>query len=297
MRLRGGVTLVTVATLAAASPSADLLDRAPVSRHALWKVEGGRSPVYLLGSIHVLRPQNYPLERPIEDAFDEARVVAFEIDIDQARAAVRRAGPVPDGRAHPARTLREQLSPKTHRAVVGYLEGASLPGTLLDHMHPSMAAGALVQLELRRLGFDPEWGVDAYYYRRARKYGKTVVPLETVPERLDGFGTLSDRASDELIEATLQDVAELRPLLRDLIRAWKGGEVDRLETIVNGAFHHQPELYGPLLARRNERWIPKIEALIGGDHPALVIVGTGHLVGDDSLVAMLRAKGYVVEQQ
>lgn len=296
MRLSGGIALAVVATLAAASPHVDILDRAPVSRHALWKIEGGRSPVYLLGSIHILRPQNYPLERPIEDAFDEARIVAFEIDVEQARAAVRRAGPAPDER-RPERTLRGQLSAKTYRAVVSHLEGVGLPGNLLDHMHPSLAAGVLVQLELRRLGFDPEWGVDAYYYRRARKYGKTVLPLETVPEQLEAFGEMSDRASDALITATLQDVAALRPMLRDLIRAWKGGEVDRLDTMVNGAFHDKPELYGPLLARRNERWIPKIEALVGGDAPALVIVGTGHLVGDDSLVAMLRAKGYVVEQQ
>jgi hypothetical protein len=85
--------------------------------------------------------------------------------------------------------------------------------------------------------------------------------------------------------------------LRDLIRAWKGGELDRLETIVNSSFRDHPEVYQRLLVDRNARWIPKIEALLAGDVPALVIVGTGHLVGADSVVAMLGAKGYTVTQQ
>jgi uncharacterized protein YbaP (TraB family) len=294
MRMAGAISLTLAATIAASALHAE--ERGPVTRHALWKVDGGRSAVYLLGSIHVLRRQNYPLERPIEDAFEEARIVAFEIDLDEARAAHARAA-VRDQRVPPDGTLRGQVSAKTYEAVVRYLEGASMPPTLLDDVSPPIAASALVQIEMQRLGFDPEWGVDAYYYRRARKYGKTVVPLETVPQQLDALGNLSDDASDELIEATLEDVAALRTMLRDLIRAWKGGEVDRLETLVNGAFYDKPHVYGPLLAERNTRWVPKIEALLAGDHPAIVIVGTGHLVGDASLVAMLQAKGYVVTQQ
>jgi uncharacterized protein len=294
MRIAGRIALVVAATIVVSAIHAD--DRGPVTRHALWKIEGGRSAVYLLGSIHVLRRQNYPLERPIEDAFEEARVVAFEIDLDEARAALARTA-ARDERQRPRQTLRSQVSAKTYEAVVRYLEELSMPGTLLDDVPAPLAASALVQLELKRLGFDPEWGVDAYYYRRARKYGKTVVPLETVPEQLDALDPMSDGASDKLIGATLEDVAALRTILRDLIRAWKGGDVDRLATLVNGAFYDKPHVYGPLLAERNTRWVPKIEALLAGDSPAIVIVGTGHLVGETSLVAMLQAKGYVVTQQ
>jgi uncharacterized protein YbaP (TraB family) len=295
MRLAAGVGAVLAgAGLALAVSAADLAERGPVTRHTLWKIEGGRSTVHLLGSIHVLRRQNYPLERPIEDAFDEARVVAFEVDLDQARVAVAHEAAAG---AEAKRSLRTDVSPATYRSVVRYLEDAGYPPTVFDRLPPPFVAAALVQMQLRQLGFEPEWGVDAYFHRRARKYGKTIIGLETVEEQRQAMGGMGERGADELVQAALEDVATLRTTLRDLIRAWKGGELDRLQAIVNGSFAARPEVYRRVLVERNVRWVPKIEALMAGDEPALVIVGTGHLVGEDSVVAMLEAKGHLVRQQ
>lgn len=308
-----GIALLFATGVGGAEPSL-LESRGPVTRHTLWKIEGSRSPVYLLGSIHVLRRQNYPLERPLEDAFDEAGIVAFEIDLDQARAmltpptsptppAGTRATPKPKPRqpapgVRPAApSLKTELAAATHQSMVRYLEEMGLPGTILDPLPPSLAAALLIQLQLHQMGFEPEWGVDAYFYRRAKKYGKTVVPLETVGEQLQAFGSLTDRGSDSLIQATLENVTTMRTMLRDLIRAWKGGELDQLETLVNGSFRDRPEIYQAMIVDRNLHWMPKIEALAEGDVPAIVIVGTGHLVGANGIVAMLRTKGYTVVQQ
>jgi hypothetical protein len=276
-------------------------DRAPPTRHTLWKIEDAKKPVYLLGSIHVLRRQNYPLERPIEDAFDDAKVVAFEIDLGAPQPA---PVPPPDAASKPAAArpakpsaLRTQVSPTTYRSVVRYLENAGYPGTVFDQLPAPIVATALVQMEVSTLGFETQWGVDNYFYRRAKKYGKTIVGLETAADQVEALGGLSETANDALVQAALDDVAGLRPMLRDLIRAWKGGELDRLIGLVNGSFADRPEVYQRVLVGRNERWIPKIEALMAGDVPALVIVGTGHLVGRDSVVAMLEAKGHVVTQQ
>jgi uncharacterized protein YbaP (TraB family) len=303
--MRGGLLRqVLTAAIVLAAVAGYAQDRGPITQHTLWTVEGGRSPVALLGSIHLLRRQNYPLERVIEDAFDRAQVVAFEIDLDTARASLDSPAPHAASakarvgeRRRPPRKLSTQISRETYQGVVHYLESAGLPGTLLDSLPPPAVASTLMQVELQQLGFDPDWGIDAYFYRRARKYGKTIVPLETVDEQLEAVGSLSERGSDELVRAALQDVATLRTTLRDLIRAWKGGEIDRLEHLVNGSFGDRPELQQRLLVERNARWLPEIEELVEGDQPALVIVGTGHLVGDDSLVAMLKAKGYIVRQQ
>lgn len=304
-------TWVVVGCLVAMSWGAlaadDLETRGPVTQHTLWKVEGSGKPVYLLGSIHVLRHQNYPLESPLEEAFDQARVVAFEIDLEQAQAMMLRPPAPPPPKAKPRRpgpgeataprSVKGQLTTATHESLVHYLEGMGLPGTILDPLPPPLAAGLLVQLELHQLGFEPEWGVDAYFYRRARKYGKTVVPLETIDEQLRALDTLSDHGSDALIAATLESVTTMRTGMRDLIRAWKGGELERLWTLLNGSLYDRPEVYQRVLVDRNLAWMPKIEALVSGDVPALVVVGTGHLIGTDGVVAMLRAKGYTVTQR
>jgi uncharacterized protein YbaP (TraB family) len=55
-------------------------------------------------------------------------------------------------------------------------------------------------------------------------------------------------------------------------------------------------MYQRLLVERNKNWMPKIEALFTRRGRALVVVGAAHLVGPDGLLAMLKAKGYTVEQ-
>src|SRR5262249_3716909 len=133
-------------------------ERAPPTRHTLWKIEDAKKPLYLLGSIHVLRRQNYPLERPIEDAFDAAKVVAFEVDLGAPRpeAAPQPAAVSKTAIAKPVKPsgLRSAVSPTTYRSVVRYLESAGYPGTVFDQLPAPLVATALVQMEVSTLGFE-----------------------------------------------------------------------------------------------------------------------------------------------
>ena len=46
----------------------------------LWKVTGpGDARVYLLGSFHLLKPQDYPLSPDVEQAFEASQRVVFEL--------------------------------------------------------------------------------------------------------------------------------------------------------------------------------------------------------------------------
>lgn len=50
----------------------------------LWKVEGpGGSTAYLLGSLHVLTADFYPLSATINKAFAESKTLVEEVDIDE----------------------------------------------------------------------------------------------------------------------------------------------------------------------------------------------------------------------
>ena len=58
----------------------------------------------------------------------------------------------------------------------------------------------------------------------------------------------------------------------------------------------EPQMYERLLVERNRNWLPKLEALFSRPGRAFVVVGAAHLVGPDGLIALLKAKGYQVEQ-
>jgi uncharacterized protein len=70
-----------------------------------------------------------------------------------------------------------------------------------------------------------------------------------------------------------------------------------VERIVLKDLEQEAQLYQRLLVERNKNWLPKLEALFARKGAAFVVVGAAHLVGPDGLVAMLKAKGYTVEQQ
>jgi len=81
-----------------------------------------------------------------------------------------------------------------------------------------------------------------------------------------------------------------------IVDAWKTGDAPAVERIMLADLKQDPAMYQRLLVQRNQSWLPKLEALFGRRGHAFVVVGAAHLVGPDGLVAMLKTKGYSVEQ-
>jgi uncharacterized protein YbaP (TraB family) len=84
--------------------------------------------------------------------------------------------------------------------------------------------------------------------------------------------------------------------ITSLTRSWKAGDADAVERVVLQELKRDPVMYQRLLVERNRNWMPKIEALSARPGSAFVVVGAAHLVGPDGLLAMLRARGYRIEQ-
>jgi uncharacterized protein YbaP (TraB family) len=57
-----------------------------------------------------------------------------------------------------------------------------------------------------------------------------------------------------------------------------------------------PELYASMLADRNRRWIPQLEAMLETPEVEFVLVGVAHAASDDGVLKLLKAQGYTVEQ-
>src|ERR687892_577090 len=54
------------------------------AKHFLWKVEApSGATAYLLGSLHVLTADAYPLPAPIDKAFAESKTLVEEVDLDE----------------------------------------------------------------------------------------------------------------------------------------------------------------------------------------------------------------------
>ena len=62
-------------------------------------------------------------------------------------------------------------------------------------------------------------------------------------------------------------------------------------------FDKFPELYRSLIVDRNRKWADEIGALLDDDANYLIVVGALHLVGQDSVIELLRAHGHPAQRQ
>jgi uncharacterized protein YbaP (TraB family) len=283
--------------LAAPRLVAQRADSTAATKHSLWKVEGKQNAVYLLGSVHALKKEDYPLPAPIEAAFTNSRIAVFETDVEELEKPELAMKLALKARLPEGETLSQQLSPKVYAGFSNYVQKAGMPPQMFDSLSPAIAAITLVVLELKKLDLDPEYGLDKHFYKRARQEGKTIVPLETVDFQISLMTEFSKEEGELLMKTTLKDIDKMEKEFGDLLKAWRTGDAAKLDRLLNEAMEEAPVIFKRLVTDRNRRWLPKIQELSKGKDNAIIIVGAGHLVGTDGVVELLRKQGAKVVQE
>ncbi len=269
----------------------------PDAKHCFWKVETKTGSLHVLGSIHFLKKEFYPLDKVIEDTLAKSSVVVFEADpgeadnMDQEKKMKFAALGAYTG----GETLQDNISDATYKKLDNYLKESGLPVQLISSLKPWMVSLTISVLELQKLGLNPEQGVDRYIYKKAKKDGKKVVPLETFEYQMGLFNGLSKEDAENMLKQTLDESIKLKSLMNEMTDGWRNGDLKKLNGLVEELAKY-PEIYKILLVARNQAWLDKIEKLTAEGKDVLVVVGTAHLIGKDSLLEMLKKKGFPSKQ-
>ena len=288
-------SLAALAALALALPVAaqDMDDEEPDDRRPpLFLLEDGDSRVYLLGSVHLLPADALPLPAAVEAAYDEAEVVAFELDMDLAQAGAQ--GMMMAGMDE--ETVADALTDEQQEAFNAALAPLGVPAGAFDAFEPWLAGITYGALVVQQSGASAEGGVDAHFFGRAKADGKERVPFETVELQTAAFDDLPTDVQVAFLMEGIEDDQDPAEMFDDLVEAWSVGDDEALAALLAEGMS-QPEVFEALLVTRNRAWVPQILSLLGRDgEDALVVVGAGHLVGEQSVVEMLREDGYTVER-
>lgn len=266
------------------------------THHSLWKIQGARNVVYLMGSIHTLKQENYPLPAVLETAFNDSPVAVFETDIEKMEAPDAQLKLLSKSQLPAGQSLQQVLSKDTYNQFLQHSQKAGLPEFLFARLQPALAAAMLETLELQKLGVDPEYGLDKHFFDRAQKAQKQIVPLETLDFQIALLTSFSKEEGELFVKATLKDLDKTTDEFGEIVKAWQTGDADALEKLLNEAMHEAPAIFKRLLTDRNQQWTPKIEEFARGQKNVVVIVGAAHLVGNDGVVERLRKKGLKVTQ-
>ena len=271
-------------------------DTAAQTRNFAWKVTGREGAIYLVGSVHLLTKDFYPLHAALESAYKDSDLLVEEVDIADMTGPGAQMAMLQKGMQPSSTPIDKVLSPATMALLQKKAADLNLPIDALKQFKPWMIALTIEAMQWMKAGFDPQLGLDMHFYEQAKKDNKTVQGLETVEYQLARFDEMPPELQDHLLSETLKELDTEQASMSKLIEAWRTGNAPAVEKIVLKDLQQEPQLYQRLLVERNKNWMPKLEALFTRRTRALVVVGAAHLVGPDGLLAMLKAKGFKVEQ-
>jgi uncharacterized protein len=287
--------LIVAAAVAVAIAATHVGHAGAAARNFIWKVSGKQNAIYLVGSIHMLTKDYYPLNPALDAAFKESDLLVEEADLGEMGAEAQ-LGILLRGRLPSDQTLDKVVSPETYAQVTKHVAGHGLPIELLRQFKPWMLALMIETFEWQKAGFDPSLGLDKHFYDRAQGDGKSIQGLESADYQISLFDGMTAQQQDRLLASTLKGIDTEMGSINKLTEAWKSGDAATVERIVLADLKEDPLMYQRLLVDRNQNWLPKLEALFTRGARSFVVVGAAHLVGPDGLLTLLKSKGYAVEQ-
>jgi uncharacterized protein YbaP (TraB family) len=288
-------TLLTALVMALAAATA----RAEPPTPLLWKVSDGDNAVYLLGSFHMLTAQDYPLAARTYAALEDAERVLLEIAPEELNSPALAQQMAQAARRSDGLSLQQALPADTWAQLAEQAAKHNLPLESLQGFEPWFVSLLLGVSELQAVGLKAEYGLDRHIAERAAQAGKPVTGLETGAQQIALFDAMSPELQLQALQDTLEDASDLRSEIQTMHALWRAGNGEALFAKTGAELKAEyPELYNRINRDRNRSWIEPISGLLddSGSDDALVVVGAMHLLGEDSVVRMLKDEGYTVEQ-
>ena len=253
---------------------------------ALFLIDGGTAPLYLFGSVHVLRPGLAWRTPRFNHILAECQEYWFETTEQPAAATILQLIPALDF-LHPLHSL---LPPADYALITRKLGADSPALTVVDHMRPWLVALVIDAADLMPHGSTAAVpGVDVQLMDGA---SKPVHGLETLTDIVTLMNAVPDRDQIAFLHEALGGAKGGGTALVALQNAWAAGNLVKLRALTQEMQAATPNLFNTLLKQRNARWLDELDTLLHGGKPVLVTVGAAHLIGPDGLLALLRARGY-----
>jgi uncharacterized protein len=282
--LAGSALAQTAAPAAATTAPAPKLMADP----ALWVVKDADTTIYLLGTVHVLKPGTEWLDGGVKKAYDASTEVVLELiqpDPAAAQAIVGKYAVDPDGPP-----LSQKLSPELRAKYEKVAADLGLPAAALEKFQPWFVSTILSVTAIGKAGYNGESGVEQQITAAAKRDAKRMGALETMEEQLGFFAALPEAAQLTLLKASIDQMPEAKSFFDSMVAAWAKGDPERLAVMMNDAMRESPELVDALLVKRNERWAKWIDERMAKPGTIFIAVGAGHLAGTNSVQDFLKAR-------
>jgi hypothetical protein len=254
--------------------------------------------VYLLGSVHALTPEFYPLYDEFDQAFDAADTLVVEVNlnkISEQEISIRlhQMGTYQTG------NLEENLSAETMALLQAYLKKTNQRLSTFNNLRPWFVSLQIGMQLLSAAGYDPGLGIDQHYLSRASG-NKQILELETFAEQINILAGDSAEIQDLSLRTSLLEIDRTSDDLAQLVAAWQVGDTDEMYRIATRPISRYPELavqLNRLIDERNIKMAAKIAHYLREPGTYLVVVGALHMGGSNGIIHLLSQNHEVVQMK
>ena len=263
------------------------------NKATLWEISKNGNSVFLAGSVHLLRPSDYPMPAAFDSAYRKSSVLVLETDVDRLsdpdmEKYINRKTMLPAGQ-----TLKTVLNDDIYKRLESLVGTAAIEA--LSQYKPSVVVNTLQMLFIQLSGFT-ENGADLYYFNKAKQDGRSVGFLEDVKIQIDMLANMADGIENEYTSNAVDELLLSGNETIRFVTEWKEGIAMSTEASIDTLKTQWPAVYKLTILNRNSAWIPEIEKYLTTKPIEFIIVGMGHLYGPDGLLSQLKNRGYKIKQ-
>jgi uncharacterized protein len=255
----------------------------------LWVVRDADTTIYLFGSVHMLPKGVEWLNGPIAKAVNSSDSLVMEIADSDAEVAgdssiakMATDTPVPP--------LAERVGTDNQAVLKQKIGGLSHPQ--YDRMESWAVALDMNRADMVAAGFDAKYGVESVIRPYFVDKRKPVTGLETVRYQMGLINDLPPAVQTKMLIEALNSEKAMRETVKPMLAAWAKGDVAALESTFFKSLEADPIVRERMITQRNRNWADWIDTRMHKPGTILVVVGTGHLIGPQSVQALLIPLGH-----
>jgi len=264
---------------------------------SVWKVTKGNDHIFIGGTVHILPASEFPLPKEFAIAYKKSDSIVLETKLPESTDTDFQMKMMQKMAYDNGKTITDFLSTRTHKKLSEYLANLGVDIVMFERFKPGFLMTMLAMLEAQKAQLSGD-GVDIFYSKQATKDNKKIAYLESAEFQMNMIAKMGEGDEDKFIKSNLEQMKDFKVMFLGLLKAWRAGDTEQLNKLAIEPMKDDPKTIKTLLTDRNRNWVPHIERMFSGNgsDKEFVLVGVAHLVGNNSVLSLLKAKGYRVEK-
>jgi uncharacterized protein len=150
-----------------------------------------------------------------------------------------------------------------------------------------------------------ENGIDMHFINQANAREMEIVELESALFQLEMLMSFPEESQEDYLAYSLDNLDGIEGVFGDMLGSWLDGDVERMNNATKKKMmtfaEDMPgikEFYNKMFINRDLQILEKLDKVLQSNDKRtyFVVVGAGHLIGEDGLLQLLENKGYNSKQ-